>query len=99
MRQDWVDTEIGEVCKIQSGSGFPNKYQGQEREQYPFYKVSDMNLPGNEGSMRIANNYISEQTRKKLGAKILPRGSVIFPKVGGAILTNKKTNNLSRILC
>lgn len=49
-----------------------------------------MNLPGNEVEMISATNSISEETRRTLGAKIFPKGSVIFPKVGGAIATNKK---------
>ena len=49
-----------------------------------------MNLPGNETEMINEANSISEQTRQQLGARVFPPGSVIFPKVGGAIATNKK---------
>lgn len=81
---------IGDVALIQSGSGFPEKEQGSKAGAYPFYKVSDMNLPGNERHLVTANNYIDEPTRKRLRASIFPRGSIVFPKVGGAIATNKK---------
>ena len=40
--------------------------------------------------MIFHNNSISRETAKKLGAKIIPPKSVIFPKIGGAIATNKK---------
>lgn len=83
-------TTVGAVCDIQSGAGFPTKYQGELVGKYPFYKVSDMNLPGNEWSLVSANNYISEATRRLLRARLFPRGSIVFPKVGGAIATNKK---------
>jgi type I restriction enzyme S subunit len=36
------------------------------------------------------NNSVSRETAKQLGAKIIPAKSVIFPKIGGAIATNKK---------
>jgi restriction endonuclease S subunit len=49
-----------------------------------------MNLPGNESLMRNANNYVSEKVRLELGAKAFKPGTVIFPKVGGALHTNKK---------
>ncbi len=85
-----ASTTIGSVCKIQSGSGFPLQYQGKTEGAYPFYKVSDMNLSGNEWELRTANNYVSEDVRRELGAKVFPKGSIVFPKVGGAIATNKK---------
>ncbi len=83
-------TTLGDICEIQSGAGFPVKYQGQSSGDYPFYKVSDMNLPGNEWELSAANHYVSEAVRNELRAKIFPEGAIVFPKVGGAISTNKK---------
>lgn len=82
--------ELGEVCYIQSGWGFPNKEQGCLEGDYPFFKVSDMNLLGNEIYMLKANNYISTDTAKRLKCKPTPEGTIIFPKIGAAIGTNKK---------
>lgn len=81
---------LGEVCTIQSGAGFPDRHQGRSSGKYPFYKVSDMNLVGNEEALTVANNYVSETVRSELRAKLFPEGSIVFPKVGGAIATNKK---------
>lgn len=81
---------VGAVCDIQSGAGFPLKYQGLTIGEHPFYKVSDMNLPGNEWELQEANHYISEEVRLELRARLFPEGSIVFPKVGGAIATNKK---------
>jgi restriction endonuclease S subunit len=75
---------------VQSGAGFPIEAQGLVDGGIPFYKVSDMNIPGNEREMLYQNNSITESTRRKLGASLFPSGSVIFPKIGGAIATNKK---------
>jgi type I restriction enzyme, S subunit len=90
VKEKWLKTQISEVSEIQSGSGFPEKYQGKTGLEYPFYKVSDMNLSGNEEAMIYENNSISEKTRVELRAPIIPKGSIIFPKIGGAIATNKK---------
>lgn len=88
--QVWSRVRLAEVADVASGAGFPTAYQGEKEGDFPFYKVSDMNLPGNEVHMRSHNNAISEEVRKKLRAKPFPAGSVIFPKIGAAIATNKK---------
>ena len=90
MKADWYRTTLGEVASVYSGSGFPNNYQGKQDQPIPFYKVSDMNLVGNEREMVSENNTISENVRRSLGASLVPAGSTIFPKIGGAIATNKK---------
>ena len=64
--------------------------RGREGGDYPFIKVSDMNLSGNETHIRRANNYVDEGNAHELGATIFERGTVVFPKIGAAIATNKK---------
>lgn len=51
-------------------------------------KVSDMNMPGNEKWINNAANVFS--VSKGLESKFLKGGSIIFPKRGAAIATNKK---------
>ncbi|MBP2316929.1 restriction endonuclease subunit S [Azospirillum soli] len=89
-RKFWHSVKLSQVATVQSGAGFPLPYQGEKNGEYPFYKVSDMNIPGNEVFMHRHNNAISEDVRKLLKAKPFPLGSVIFPKIGAAIATNKK---------
>jgi len=86
----WPEVEIRQVADVVSGFGFPKKYQGTPDEEFPFFKVGDMNSPGNERCMTAVVNSISAQTLKKLKAKTFPKGTVIFPKIGAAIATNKK---------
>ncbi len=72
------------------GSGFPKNEQGLDKGPYFFLKVSDMNLPGNEKYMTTSNNFIDDVAAKRMRAKIHPSGTIIFPKIGGAIATNKR---------
>jgi len=88
--EHWEVVQLGEIADIRGGTAFPHRYQGQNEGKYPFYKVSDMNLPGNETYMRTANNWVDEETAKILRAKPFPKNTVIFPKVGAAVHTNKK---------
>ena len=86
----WYNTKLAELASVQSGAGFPIAAQGKVQGGIPFYKVSDMNIVGNERSMIYENNSITEAVRRQLKAFKFPEGSVIFPKIGGAIATNKK---------
>jgi len=90
MKINWPIKKLGEVCVIQSGFGFPKIHQGRSDELFPFLKVSDMNLSGNEVHIFSWNNSVSAEDLKKYGFKTAPTGTIIFPKVGGAISTNKK---------
>jgi|CXWL01.1.fsa_nt_gi type I restriction enzyme S subunit len=81
---------IRDVAKCANGFGFPKQYQGRTGLKYPFVKVSDMNLSGNEYKITTAQNWIEENDIKLLRVNIYPEGTIIFPKVGGAIATNKR---------
>ena len=63
---DWEQRKLGEIGFAKSGVGFPDSEQGGT-EGIPFYKVSDMNIQGNENELVSANNYVSEEqiSRKK----------------------------------
>ena len=89
-RGHWKTIRLEKIADIRAGSAFPIKYQGNIEGKYPFYKVSDMNLTGNETLMRASNNWVEENTVKTLKAKLFPKDTVIFPKVGAAVHTNKK---------
>jgi type I restriction enzyme S subunit len=86
----WRVVRLGEVAAIRAGVAFPHEYQGSVEGSYPFYKVSDMNTFGNEIYMEKASNWVNSEILRKLKAKLFPSETVIFPKVGGALLTNKK---------
>ncbi len=88
--EHWEAVRLEEIADVRAGSGFPIKYQGNIEGKYPFYKVSDMNLTGNETLMHTSNNWVEEDVVKLLKAKSFPKNTVIFPKVGAAVHTNKK---------
>ncbi len=90
LREHWKVVRLEEIANIRAGSAFPIKYQGNTEGKYPFYKVSDMNLTGNETLMHSSNNWVEEDTVKTLKAKLFPKDTIVFPKVGAAIHTNKK---------
>ena len=87
---DWNWVRLGDVCDVVNGSGFPTRYQGRTSLTFPFVKVSDMNSSEDGITINSAANTVDERTLKTIRAKVCPAGTVIFPKVGGAVFTNKK---------
>ena len=87
---EWDRVRAGDIGRFGSGSGFPVRYQGRGQGDYPFFKVSDMNRPGNERLLAESRNYITDRTRQLLGAVAFPLRSIVFAKVGAAVFLERK---------
>lgn len=96
--EDWDALPASQIGRFRGGAGFPLSSQGLQEGEFPFYKVSDMNNEGNDIFMVSANNWISEETRRQLGAHAFPAGSIVFAKVGAAVFLERK-KILSRPSC
>ena len=88
--EHWKVIPLKRIAWFKSGSGFPVGEQGARGGEVPFLRVSDMNRMGNETWIETADSTVSRETARRLGAYVFPAGSIIFPKVGGALLTNKR---------
>jgi len=87
---DWEETSLGDLCAFRGGNGFKEEHQGQSVGDFPFIKVSDLTLPGNEKHITNAQNWVSEAVLKKLRATLQPEGAVVFAKVGAALKLNRR---------
>lgn len=86
----WEQRELGDIGKARSGVGFPDAEQGGVTG-IPFFKVSDMNLGGNENEMTVANNYVTaEQIAVHRWSPITELPAIFFAKVGAAVMLNRK---------
>ena len=86
----WEWQRLIELGSWAIGSGFPTSIQGITSEDILMCKVSDMNLQGNEKYIKATNNTISEESAIQRKINVSEPGTVIFPKIGGAIATNKR---------
>jgi len=87
---DWEQRKLGNIGKARSGVGFPDAEQGGVTG-IPFFKVSDMNLDGNENEMTVANNYVTaEQIAVHRWSPITELPAIFFAKVGAAVMLNRK---------
>ena len=83
---DWSIVKIKHIGKLIGGSGFPEEYQGINGEEIPFIKVKSL---VENPITREGKDSISELTRLKLKAEKIVKGSIVFAKVGAALLLQR----------
>ncbi len=81
---------LSEVVKINSGIALPSIFKDKEsmNGEYEFFKVAQMN--NDKRVMKGADLNFTLNQSKEFKIKLFPKGSILIPKRGGAILTNKK---------
>lgn len=90
--EGWVWATIDQLANVASGQT-PKGIVDVARPAttgFPWFRVGDMNALGNEVEMVVTSNVIPEPEVTRLGLHLRPPGTIIFPKRGGAIATNKK---------
>lgn len=85
--EGWEEKRLVEVCELKSGTTIDPKLEKNSGDII-YAKIGDMNLEGNEVYITKSSRYVSLENIKQ--NQIIPLGSIIFPKRGGAIATNKK---------
>jgi len=83
----WVETTIGEACVLKSGTTVSPMLE-KPIGDVPYLKVADMTFVGNADKITTSSRFLCDEDVRE--SSIIPKGSTIFPKRGGAILTNKK---------
>jgi type I restriction enzyme, S subunit len=90
-RRSWRHTTIGEIAQVASGHT-PKGIEDALRPdaELHWFKVSSMNEPQNQANLVCSQFRLSREAAQTLGLRIFPVGTIVFPKRGGAIATNKK---------
>ncbi len=91
--EDEIPFEIPETwrwCRIFDIGIFISGYTPKSNDlsdigEIPYFKVSDMNTQGNEVFLIHTNNYL-----KQIPRKVFMKNTIVYPKNGGAVFTNKK---------
>ncbi|EJM9052167.1 restriction endonuclease subunit S [Klebsiella pneumoniae] len=86
----WPMVKLGSIGEFKAGFGFPIEYQGKKEGDYPFAKVGDISAVVRSGHKNIfhAGNYIDKDILRNLKAKTIPKGTIVFAKIGEAIKQN-----------
>ena len=83
--EGWAIVHPNQIGTFQGGKT-PSEDKIVKTGNIPYFKVSDMNVYGNEMYMNIVSNYLKDNCSYRL----FPKDSIIYPKNGGAVFTNKK---------
>ncbi len=92
---DWKEVPLKKVCEFKSGNTIDTKLE-KSSGSIPYIKVGDMNLSENSISIVTSSRFVDMVDIKQ--NQLIPTGSVIFPKRGGAIATNKKRKVIKPII-
>ncbi len=87
-----MKVKLGDVCNFYAGTGFPVAYQGKDSGELPFYKVGDIanNVSVGKTHLELCNNYISREDARVIKGVIVPKGTVVFAKIGEALKLNRR---------
>lgn len=89
----WDVKKIGDICTLKSGDSSANN---SKEGNLPYVKVADMNLAENADYILTSSKFVDREQNQR---GVFPIGTIIFPKRGGAILTNKKRMTRVEVCC
>lgn len=87
--KEWSVKKIKHISYVIGGNGFNVELQGLERGDYPFCKASDISNAGKY--LDKAANYVTFDIVRGQHYNIIPKGAILFPKIGEAMKKNNRT--------
>ncbi|WP_225763177.1 restriction endonuclease subunit S [Stenotrophomonas sp. Marseille-Q4652] len=85
----WEVLPVKRVGQLKAGAGFPHEEQGLEDEELPFFKVAALSGADESDFLLPRGDSISRATASRLGAAIFPANTIVFAKVGAALLLGR----------
>ena len=86
----WEVKRLKYLGELQGGAGFPHQEQWDTTQEFPFFKVGDMAVDGNHREMTKYQHTVSRDTAIRLGAYLFPPSTIVFAKVGAALMLNRR---------
>lgn len=87
--EGWEVVPLKYLGNFGAGAGFPHDQQGLEGEELPFFKVNALGKAGPDGVLIPDTDTISRETANRLRATIFPSGTIVFAKIGAALLLGR----------
>ena len=86
----WEVRPLKRCGRVVGGTGFPDEYQWLSDEELPFYKVAELGKSSDGRTVGDSSHTISPDTASELGAEIIPPNSIVYAKIGAALLLNRR---------
>jgi type I restriction enzyme S subunit len=87
--EHWSVLPVKWVGWLKGGAGFPHDKQGVDSHELDFHKVNALASADSDGVLRSSENTITRETAKQLGAHVFPKETIVFAKVGAALLLGR----------
>jgi len=87
--EKWEAIPLRYLGRLNGGAGFPDDEQVGRDGDINFFKVKHLGAADSAGCMTDSDNSICEEKAKRLGAYIFKPGTILFAKVGAALLLNR----------
>jgi type I restriction enzyme S subunit len=88
--EGWALATLGELAELASGAGFPIKYQHRKGFEFPFFKVGNLGEVESAQPLIQSEHTVSRELARELRARVIPTRSVVFAKIGMAIVLNRR---------
>lgn len=83
--EHWEVKAINKIGVLKGGAGFPHDEQGESNNELSFHKVNALALAVHDFLIR-SENTVSREKASNLGAYVFPKNTIVFAKVGAALL-------------
>lgn len=81
---------VRDVAVVKNGQNYPKAFQDGRPGNVPFFKVADLDRPGNARYLTNPGGWLTDQDVEKLKAEVLPPGTVVTARVGAAIRLERR---------
>lgn len=89
MSSGWQEVSLRRIGTSRAGSGFPPALQGNIDEELAFYKVNHLGKATADGVLQEPDDTVSQSTADQLRAEVFPPGSIVYAKIGAALLLGR----------
>ena len=88
--EHWDVRRLKDVGQLKGGAGFRTVTKAKCSMNYHIFKVGDMGVGANARLMKEWRHTISAETAETLGAYVFPPQTIVFAKVGAALMLNRR---------
>ena len=89
---------VRHLGKLRHGAGFPVDLQGDPSKDIAFFKVKHLKTFGLDAEITDTDDTVSEEMARSLRATVFPKGTIVFAKIGAALLLGR-ISMLGRTAC